>query len=281
MNDTQKKCYNILLEIDRVCRCAGIKYYLYAGTLLGAVRHNGFIPWDDDIDIVMMRKDYESFPSACRKYMDKDKFILQTIQSDPFANNPWMKLHDKNTAFLSGIRRSGAMEGINIDIFPIDNVPDDENILHNRAKYFDCMNLIYQWRFARVRKNVGWKMKIFQTLIKYIPPWNEKQFKEKYNKKIQEYNSQNTRRVVYFSNRKYMKKVIERSVFDKTVFLTFEERSFPAPAGWEEVLKGLYGENYMKIPPKEQQITVHGTLKLDLEHSWTEYKWSEKGYEKI
>ena len=48
MNDTQKKCYNILLEIDRVCRCAGIKYYLYAGTLLGAVRHNGFIPWDDE-----------------------------------------------------------------------------------------------------------------------------------------------------------------------------------------------------------------------------------------
>lgn len=281
MNKIQITCFEILKEIDRICQSSGLNYYLYAGTLLGAVRHKGFIPWDDDIDIVMMRKDYERFADACEKYMDKDKFILQTIHSDPACNNSWMKLHDKNTAFLSGIRRDGAMEGINIDIFPIDNVPDDDHVLQRRAKYFDCMNLVYQWRFARNRKNVGWKMKVFQFLIKFIPPWNEQKFKEKYDKKIQEYNAQSTKRVVYFSNRKYMKKVVDRSVFEDTVRIPFESGFFPAPGRWRDVLEGLYGKNYMELPPKEQQVTVHGTCVVDLNHSWLEYKWSEKGYEKI
>ena len=281
MDETKQKCYKILLEIDRICKISGLKYYIYAGTLLGAVRHGGFIPWDDDIDIVMMREDYNRFPAACEKYLEKDKFVLQTIHSDPMGNNPWMKLHDKNTAFISGLRRDGAMEGINIDIFPVDNAPDDDIVLQKRAKYFDRMNPIYQWRFSARRKSVGWKMKIYQPLIHLIPPLNEQKFKEAYDRKIQEYNRQNTKRVVYFSNRKYMRKVIERSVFSDSVMLRFEDREFPAPIGWQQVLEGLYGKNYMQLPPKEQQVTVHGTAVIDLEHSWTEYKRGENGYEKV
>lgn len=281
MDATKRKCFNILLEIDRICKRSGLKYFIYAGTLLGAVRHGGFIPWDDDIDIVMMREDYDKFPEACEKYLDREKYVLQTIWSDPLGNNPWMKLHDKNTAFISGLRRNGAMEGINIDIFPVDNAPDDDKVLQKRAKYFDRMNPIYQWRFAARRKNTGWKMKIYQPLIQLIPPLNEQKFKEAYDRKIREYNSQNTKRVVYFSNRKYMKKVIDRSVFSDSVMLRFEDGEFPAPIGWQQVLEGLYGKNYMQLPPKEQQVTVHGTAVIDLEHSWTEYKRGENGYEKV
>lgn len=281
MDTTKQLCYNILLEIDRVCKSAGLKYYIYAGTLLGAVRHGGFIPWDDDIDIVMMREDYNAFPDACEKFLNKEKYILQTIETDPVCNNPWMKLHDRNTAFISGIRRDGAMEGINIDIFPVDNAPDDDSLLQKRAKYFDTMNPIYQWRFAAKRKNVGWKMKVYQPLIHLIPPLSEQRFKKQYERKMQEYNNQLTRRVVYFSNRKYMRKVIDRSVFDDIVMLRFEEGEFPAPVGWKQVLEGLYGRNYMQLPPKEQQVTVHGTAVIDLEHSWRSYKRGENGYEKV
>ncbi len=281
MNETKQKCYKILLEIDKICKISGLKYYIYAGTLLGAVRHGGFIPWDDDIDIVMMREDYDRFPNACEAYLDKDKFVLQTIYSDPMGNNPWMKLHDKKTAFISGIRRDGAIEGINVDIFPVDNAPDDDTALQRRAKFFDSMNPIYQWRFAARRKNVGWKMKIYQPLIQLIPPLNEKKFKEAYDRKIREYDNQNTKRVVYFSNRKYMRKVIDRSVFSDSVMLRFEDGEFPAPIGWQQVLESLYGKNYMQLPPKEQQVTVHGTAVIDLEHSWTEYKRGENGYEKV
>lgn len=281
MDKMKQRCLDILLEIDRVCKFADLKYYIYAGTLLGAVRHGGFIPWDDDIDIVMMREDYDRFPDACERYLDTEKYELQTIHTDPLCSNPWMKLHDRNTAFISGIRRDGAMEGINIDIFPVDNAPDDDCVLRKRAKYFDRMNLIYQWRFAQKLKNPGWKMKIFQPLIHLIPPFDEKKFKEKYEKKIKKYNTLETKRVVYFSNRKYLKKVIDRSVFADTVMLPFEGMEFPAPIGWKQVLEGLYGKNYMKLPPEDQRVTVHGTAVVDLEHSWREYRRGENGYEKI
>lgn len=281
MDETKQKCYQILLEIDRVCRLSKLKYFIYAGTLLGAVRHKGFIPWDDDIDIVMLREDYERFPAACEQYMDHERFELQTIFTDPIANNPWMKLHDKNTAFISGIRREGAMEGINIDLFPVDNAPDNERELKKRANFFDTMNFIYQWRFSYHSPRASWKMRAFQAAISLIPPLNEQAFKEKYDKKIREYNDRETKCVVYFSNRKYLRKVVDRRVFDETVFLPFEDGQFPAPAAWETVLEGLYGKNYMTLPPEDQRVTVHGTAVVDLKHSWKEYRRGKNGYEKI
>lgn len=126
MNEIQEKCLGVLIEIDRVCKMAGIEYFIYSGTLLGAVRHGGFIPWDDDIDIVMMREQYDKFADACEVYLNKDDFQLQSIYTDPMTSNGWMKLHDKHTAFIDGGRRKGAMEGINVDIFPIDNAPDND-----------------------------------------------------------------------------------------------------------------------------------------------------------
>lgn len=281
MNDIQKKCFDILVEIDRVCKLAGLKYFIYAGTLLGAVRHKGFIPWDDDIDIVMFRKDYDKFPDACKKYLNSEHYELQTIYSDPLASNPWMKLHDKNTAFLSNIRREGAMEGINIDIFPVDNAPDDEKELQKRARYFDKMNFIYQWRFVYHSPNSSVKMRTFQTIISLIPPLKEEKFKKKYDSKIQEYNKKNTNNVVYFSNRMYRKKVVDRSVFNDTVMLPFEDGFFPAPAGWKIVLEQMYGKKYMELPPENERVSVHGTAIIDLEHSWREYRRGVNGYEKI
>lgn len=279
MTDLQKKCYDILLEFDRVCRKADLKYYIYAGTLLGAVRHHGFIPWDDDIDVVMFRKDWDNLPLACGRYLNADQFELQTIYSDPMTDNPWMKLHDRNTAFISSSRREGAMEGVNIDIFPIDNAPDRQGELKRRARFVDRMNFIYQYRFCHC-KSPSFKMRMFQKAIRLIPPLNETAFKEKYNQNMQKYNQKQTKNVVYCSNRPYMRKVVDRSVFSETVMLPFEGKLFPAPGGWERVLTIMFGD-YMTLPPEEEQVTRHGAAVIDLEHSWREYKWRPWGYEKI
>lgn len=271
MNEIQEKCFGILQEIDRVCKCAGLTYYIYSGTLLGAVRHKGFIPWDDDVDLVMMRDEYEKFPDACCKYLNHEKFVLQTIHSDPFASNGWMKLHDKNTAFVSGARRKGAMEGINVDIFPVDNAPDSDFIMKLRAKIIDKMNFIYQYRFLYHSKKASLKMCIFQSLISLIPPWNEQKFKEAYDCYIRRYNKHKTKRVVYFSNAKYMLKVVPRSCFDSVVELPFERGVFPAPSDWKKVLEIRYGSNYMTPPPETERTTQHGTKIIDLTHSWIDF----------
>lgn len=271
MNEIQNKCYEILKEIDRVCKCAGITYYIYSGTLLGAVRHKGFIPWDDDVDLVMMRDEYDKFPDACRKYLNHENYALQTIYSDPLASNGWMKLHDKNTAFISGVRRRGAMEGINVDIFPIDNVPDSNFIMKIRSRIIDRMNFIYQCRFSTYSKKSSLKMRVFKRLISLIPPWNEEKFKSAYDSYIRRYNKVRTKRVVYFSNAKYAAKVVPRSCFDSVKKMRFEKDFFPAPSDWKKILEVRYGEDYMTPPPAAQRVTQHGAKKIDLEHSWMDY----------
>lgn len=272
MNEIQKKCLSILLEVDRVCKLAGIKYYIYSGTLLGAVRHKGFIPWDDDIDIVMMRSHYEKFAEICDKYLDRNNFELQTIYTDPMASNGWMKLHDKNTAFIDGGRRKGAMEGINIDIFPIDNAPDNDFILKVRAKIINKINFCYQYRFMRHDQNKTVKWKLFYLCIGLIPPWNELKFKTTYEKYIKKYNKKNTKRVVYFSNANYMLKVVPKECFEDTRYVTFEGHEFPAPGKWEKVLEIRYGSNYMTLPPEKDRVSQHATKIIDLKHSWRDYQ---------
>ena len=272
MNEIQEKCFEILKELDRVCKKAGLTYYIYSGTLLGAVRHKGFIPWDDDIDCVMMRDQYEKLAEACEIYLDKKLFELQTIYSDPVASNGWIKLHDKNTTFIDGARRKGAMEGINIDIFPIDNAPDSDLVLKYRAKVVNRMNFIYQYRFLKHSPDASLKMRIFQKVITWIPPWNEMKFKIAYDKYIQKYNGKKTKRVVYFSNANYMLKVVPRECFDTVEMVEFEGQKFPAPGNWKEVLEIRYGANYMIPPPIKERVSQHGTAIIDLKHSWREYQ---------
>lgn len=272
MNAIQEKCLGILIELDRVCKLAGLQYFIYSGTLLGAVRHGGFIPWDDDIDCVMMRDQYEKLADACDKYLDQEHFELQTIYSDPYASNGWIKLHDKNTAFIDGGRRKGAMEGINVDIFPVDAAPDSDIILKNRAKIIDKANFIYQYRFLRHRSDASNKMKLFQKVISFIPPLDEMKFKTKYDKYIQKYNGRKTKRVVYFSNAKYLLKVVPRSCFDTVQYVDFEGHKFPAPGNWKKVLEIRYGSDYMTPPPVEDRVSQHGTSIIDLNRSWREYQ---------
>ncbi len=272
MARVKEKSLNLLLEIDRICEKEQIKYYIYAGTLLGAVRHKGFIPWDDDIDVVMFRSDYSRFLKACDLYLQKDHYFLQTIESDPLTSNPWAKLHDRHTAFISGVRRAGTAEGINVDIFPIDNAPNNHWMRKMRGNRIDRLNFIYQYRFQQHFKRAGKKMRIFQTVIGWIPPWNEQKYKERYDTYLQKYNRLDTKYVVYLSNRKYARKVVPREWFGDGVRLQFEGYWFPAPVAYQKVLESLYGPDYMRLPPEEERKTVHGTKLVDTECGWEDYR---------
>lgn len=268
----KEKAFQLLCEVDSICKKNNIRYFIYAGTLLGAVRHKGFIPWDDDIDVVMFRSEYNRFIEACKTQLNTDNYFLQTIYSDPLTSNPWAKLHDVNTAFISGVRRAGTVEGINIDIFPVDNVPDNQSIRNIRGNLIDKMNLIYQYRFQAHLKNAGWKMRLFQRTISLIPPWNEQRYKICYDCYIQKYNRYHTRDVVYLSNRKYKKKIVPREWLSESVEVFFEGKQFPAPKEWNKVLISLYGNNYMQLPPEKDRVTVHGTKIIDVNHSWRSYE---------
>lgn len=116
----------MLLEVDRICRENDIIYSILYGTILGAVRHKGFIPWDDDLDIGMTREEFEKFEKVCELKLDKERFFLQTARSDPEYRWGYAKLRRKGTEYIrAGQEAIKCVSGVSIDIFIIDNMPDN------------------------------------------------------------------------------------------------------------------------------------------------------------
>lgn len=114
----------ILEELNRICVKHDIKYSLDGGTLLGAVRHGGFIPWDDDIDVIMLREEYEKFFEVCKTELDKERFFLQEHRTDPYYRVGYTRIRRKNTVYVrAGQENMKHVTGILIDIFVLDNSP--------------------------------------------------------------------------------------------------------------------------------------------------------------
>ena len=115
----------ILLEIDRICQKRGIRYNIIAGTMLGAQRHEGFIPWDDDADVALLRPEYERFRAACATELDHERFYFQDIESTPGYRWGYGKLRRKGTLFLREHQEHMPYEqGVFVDVFPLDSIPE-------------------------------------------------------------------------------------------------------------------------------------------------------------
>lgn len=131
MTDLQKVEFDILVEFDRICRKFNLKYFLFSGTLLGAVRHGGFIPWDDDIDVAMPINDYYKFVKICKTELGEDYF-LQTYNTD-YVNFWYAKIRKNNTTMLeSGFENVNMHHGVWIDIFPYFCIEKDDSIINQK-----------------------------------------------------------------------------------------------------------------------------------------------------
>ncbi len=140
--------FNLLIimdELDRICRKNDIKYSLDGGSMLGAIRHNGFIPWDDDMDVVMLRKDYKKFIKACKKDLDSSKFTFESTKTSKFYSYNFGKLKLNNTVFEEkGSELVKEHKGLYIDIFPLDKTGKYVYKLQFKMSYF--------WQSVRWKK---------------------------------------------------------------------------------------------------------------------------------
>lgn len=251
--------YNLLLYIKEVCEKYDIKYFIGYGTLLGAVRHKGFIPWDDDIDVILLRQDYERFVEVM-KGETHEYYRFCDIKNGERCHGPYGIMEDTRTAVTH--ERFDAVllkdEGVSVDIFPLDDLPDNENAIKKIIKYQKLWkafnNLRVSVKFPEsdnlMRKAVKAVGKIAAHII--------------------------GKRRIYHNIRKVSKKKFDsechmvgdlmcdpdvrtcfpKEIFEETTELLFEKDYFKAPKYYERFLERCYGD-YMQFPPEEERRALH------------------------
>lgn len=250
----------ILLELDNFCKNNNLKYYLAGGTLLGAIRHKGFIPWDDDIDVCMPRKDYE-FLVKNFKSNNKNLIIKSSLLNN--LNIPFAKIIDLSTEIDSKFDESEINKHLWIDIFPVDGLPEDigkVKEIYSKCNFYRTLLLLQD---ARLGEGTTFFRKYAKYLLKPIAKlYGSKRCIEKMEK-IAKYNLYETSKYVgavtwglYGVGERMLK-----TEFEKTVEVEFEGHKFPAFSCWDSYLRGLYG-NYMELPPLEKRKTHNMTVYL-------------------
>lgn len=251
----------LLDELDRVCEILGIKYYMVGGTLLGAVRHKGFIPWDDDIDVVMFRKDLEILESNVGLF--NSKYFLQTETTDTYYPLMTSKLRKNNTVFLECCmdKNLNSHSGIFIDIFPLDDISDvNSSLIARKAKIIAILTTVICEKCG-YHFDVKKETKFLSNILGLI---GVKKLKSIRKKLMTSENGKNLKNcTIYASNYGYKKQCRNKNVYGKGVRLNFENKQYLAPENYISFLTQLFGDNYMELPPVEKRVTRHPISELD------------------
>lgn len=260
--DEQKKIMlDILKDAAKFCDDNNIRYYLAYGTLLGAVRHKGYIPWDDDIDICMPRPDYKRFIELYDKKGNKN-YKICSIYNTPNYNRVCSRLYDPKTIKIErGINyKKNYMRGVEIDIFPLDGLPDDiakaNKHLNGQQRLLKLNFLItgvYSVKGSNIIKTIVKSLLRFSGILYCLPKSNR--IAVKIEKNAMKYDFTECNYAAYSADG-VTKGLCSKSIFDSTVELEFEGEFFKAPERYHEYLKNMYGD-YMTPPPPEERSPKH------------------------
>lgn len=258
-----KKCsLGVLDYIDKVCNENGLKYFLAGGTLLGAVRHQGFIPWDDDIDIYMPRADYERLFDVWPKDSQYKALNHNNTMHYPYS---FGKVIDTRTLKIEPVRKSYQVIGVDVDVFPYDNLPNDdaeaEAFYEQIAKYQKRLNRHIEpfhggknwmtsiYHFIRIFINRFIELISFNSVEKIVSHYCE--YAQRYHNNETDYYG-----MTGISHYGIKEKILKEN-YETLIKLPFEGKEYPAPIGYKTYLSNLYGKDYMQLPPPEMRKTHH------------------------
>lgn len=240
----------MLEEVDRVCQLAGISYQIIAGTLLGAVRHRGFIPWDDDVDVAMLRPEYEKFRVACEEHLDRERFWFQDHRTCPGYRWGYGKLRRKHSLFLrSGQEHMPYEQGIFLDVFPIDFVPNNYPL--RCLKSLECF-LVRKALYAKVGR-ISEKNSIKRTVYSLLDKIPEEQILEYYDDMVRRASRKETKwaRILLFPTPNHHCGYLSKWYRDSAQY-SFEGRFFPGIREADSYLRFKFGD-YNTLPPEEKR----------------------------
>ncbi|HEJ9545087.1 TPA: LicD family protein [Proteus mirabilis] len=253
LSEVQQILVNALKHIHSICEKHNIKYWLDSGTLLGAVRNNKFISWDDDIDICMLREDFNKFLVIALSELDKDKYFLQTCNTDPYykeydipckvrVNNTYIE--ESKKIFKNNLNLK-AHNGFFIDIFPCDKYPNNKFL----RDFFQSISVIYKAKSLFFRKSLTKKAFFSSRIIHYIIPINLLNY---LNLKVTNYLNNNSKKHPIISKGielPFHKGNIPQDKIFPLKKIKFEDYYFYGPNNNDYYLTELYGSDYMTPPP--------------------------------
>lgn len=252
LQETKQIQLDILQSIHDCCVKKGIKYSICGGTLIGAVRHKGFIPWDDDIDIFLLREEYDKLINSFKD--ESGRYVLHCLENDPNYNYPFAKVEDSRTFIAEKV--TAYHIGVNIDVFPVDNCCDteEESLAYIRgAKKYQTL---YKGKLVIPGKRNSFTTRLSIYGVKLITCFNSlRSLAEKltkYSKGGKDYSKYVATMVSGYG----IKELQPRSNFSSFIMLPFEDREFLAIKEYDRYLKSVYGD-YMKLPPEDKRHSPH------------------------
>lgn len=274
MNAIQGRILEIFLEIKKICDRNNIMYFAIGGTCIGAVRHKGFIPWDDDLDIAIPIEKFDKFKKIAERELPP---YLKIYSCNDVVHyfNIFIKVIDTRTAFIEEqeYQYPDAYKGVFVDVMPMSGIPKlglKREIFYTKRKLFSSLNGCI--RFPEHK----WKSQILNSICNIIKDRKSlltyRYFSDKWMVLLQKYPFSEAEFVGYVWSNSVKRLTFPKRFFENTVELTFESTTIRCPQYWDEYLRMQFG-NYMELPPLEQQKAVHPGI-IELEHSYFDFQKS-------
>ena len=277
--EIQNAILSIFKEIIKICERHNLRYYAIGGTCIGAVRHKGFIPWDDDLDIAMPDSDYKKFYEYAQKELPPELKVFYTADMR-HNGNVFMKVHNTSTTFIekSELNHPDSYKGVYVDIMPLGGVPSDSKLQKKyafRVKYMIWINQKRRCSFGdhnALKSKLLWL--VFLPLNIFVPYdfWSKKW--QKYTEKFSFDKSDYTG---YVWSRNIGRLIFDKVWFEDYVEMPFEDTTIRCPSGWDKYLSQHFGD-YMKLPPESARL-IHdngGIVDLDKSYSYYQSKKQEE-----
>ena len=239
---------DLLQKTADFCESNGLRYFLIGGTLIGAIRHKGYIPWDDDIDIAMPREDYDIFVKTFNK--PENYYQVTNISNDTDYALAFAKVYDNRT-IIKQLQYPSDKFGVFIDVFPADGVKDAAQVykIMRLRKFLNTKRANYYRR--TLSKNI---INTFGKIL--LLPFSAHQIATWIDNEARKYAFGSVPKAGVIANPYGPGEIVDKSVFDSDIYQEFEGRKYRIPVGYDKWLRSIYGD-YMQLPPEKDRVTHH------------------------
>lgn len=267
----KKKLIEVFRAFDKYCREHNLSYSLCAGSMLGAIRHKGLIPWDDDIDVIMPRSDYDRFIQMTMKGMTDGYEVMSAYNCEKYYLS-WAKVIDANTTLIETMNTLDCPIGVFIDVFPVDGIPRNKKVFKKQereySRHIRRAGILISKKISSKRSRL--KRPIYELFFD-----KNKEFL-KADKIASRFPFDSSRDVQVYGGGYKEREILDRSIFNEYIDLPFETMTCRCIKKTEYYLTRFYGD-YMQLPPEEDRVSHHYHYFVDLHRRWTIEELKGKG----